>query len=146
MATRQQTRATGIKTRWVNSDRQLADVLTKATVPLQQHITPIVPTQAPRSGTYSRTSALHALPISGFRMKHSGWVFQSFSTLQNSWIRRQRLTWTDAFFPPWWPGSFEPPSLSHLESTSFQTLSSDVGKGISGARQLLFTPYSRWYR
>ena len=31
MATRQQMRATGIKTRWVNSDRQLADVLTKAT-------------------------------------------------------------------------------------------------------------------
>ena len=33
MATRQQMRATGIKTRWVNSDRQLADVLTKATAP-----------------------------------------------------------------------------------------------------------------
>ena len=32
-ATRQQMRATGIKTRWVNSDRQLADVLTKATAP-----------------------------------------------------------------------------------------------------------------
>ena len=32
-ATRQQTRATGIKTRWVNSDRQLADVLTKPTAP-----------------------------------------------------------------------------------------------------------------
>ena len=30
-ATRQQMRATGIKTRWVNSDRQLADVLTKPT-------------------------------------------------------------------------------------------------------------------
>ena len=26
-------RATGIKTRWVNSDRQLADVLTKPTAP-----------------------------------------------------------------------------------------------------------------
>ena len=33
MATRQQMNATGIKTRWVNSDRQLADVLTKATAP-----------------------------------------------------------------------------------------------------------------
>ncbi len=32
-ATRQQMRNTGIKTRWVNSDRQLADVLTKATAP-----------------------------------------------------------------------------------------------------------------
>ena len=32
-ATRQQMRATGIKTRWVNSDRQLADVLTKPTAP-----------------------------------------------------------------------------------------------------------------
>ena len=32
-ATRQQMRATGINTRWVNSDRQLADVLTKPTVP-----------------------------------------------------------------------------------------------------------------
>ena len=32
-ATRQQMRATGIKTKWVNSDRQLADVLTKATAP-----------------------------------------------------------------------------------------------------------------
>ena len=33
MATRQQMRATGIQTRWVNSDRQLADVLTKTTAP-----------------------------------------------------------------------------------------------------------------
>ena len=32
-ATRQQMRATGINTRWVNSDRQLADVLTKPTAP-----------------------------------------------------------------------------------------------------------------
>ena len=32
-ATRQQMRATGIRTRWVNSDRQLADVLTKPTAP-----------------------------------------------------------------------------------------------------------------
>merc|ERR1711994_135079 len=32
-ATRQQMRATGIKTRWVNSDRQLADVLAKPTAP-----------------------------------------------------------------------------------------------------------------
>ena len=32
-ATRQHMRATGIKTRWVNSDRQLADVLTKPTAP-----------------------------------------------------------------------------------------------------------------
>ena len=32
-ATRQQMRATGIQTRWVNSDRQLADVLTKPTAP-----------------------------------------------------------------------------------------------------------------
>ena len=32
-ATRQQMRATGIKTKWVNSDRQLADVLTKGTAP-----------------------------------------------------------------------------------------------------------------
>ena len=32
-ATKQQMRATGIRTRWVNSDRQLADVLTKATAP-----------------------------------------------------------------------------------------------------------------
>ena len=30
-ATRQQTHATGIKTRWANSDRQLADILTKPT-------------------------------------------------------------------------------------------------------------------
>ena len=30
-ATRQQMQATGIETRWVNSDRQLADVLTKPT-------------------------------------------------------------------------------------------------------------------
>ena len=30
-ATRQQMHATGIKTRWVNSDRQLVDVLTKPT-------------------------------------------------------------------------------------------------------------------
>ena len=30
-ATRQQMRATGMRTRWVNSDRQLADVLTKPT-------------------------------------------------------------------------------------------------------------------
>ena len=33
MATKQQLRATGLKTKWVNSDRQLADVLTKATAP-----------------------------------------------------------------------------------------------------------------
>ena len=33
--TRQQMRATGIKTRWTNSDRQLADVLTKCAAPLQ---------------------------------------------------------------------------------------------------------------
>ena len=33
-ATRQQMRATGIRTRWVNSDRQLADVLTQPTAPL----------------------------------------------------------------------------------------------------------------
>ena len=32
-ATRQQMRATGIRTRWVNSDGQLADVLTKPTAP-----------------------------------------------------------------------------------------------------------------
>ena len=32
-ATRQQMRTTGIKTKWVKSDRQLADVLTKATAP-----------------------------------------------------------------------------------------------------------------
>ena len=32
-ATRQQMRATGIQTRWVNSDRQLADVLTKPAAP-----------------------------------------------------------------------------------------------------------------
>ena len=32
-ATKQQMRATGIRTKWVNSDRQLADVLTKATAP-----------------------------------------------------------------------------------------------------------------
>ena len=32
-AARQQMRATGIQTRWVNSDRQLADVLTKPTAP-----------------------------------------------------------------------------------------------------------------
>ena len=32
-STRQHMRATGIKARWVNSDRQLADVLTKATAP-----------------------------------------------------------------------------------------------------------------
>ena len=32
-ATRQQMKATGIKTKWVNSDRQLADILTKATAP-----------------------------------------------------------------------------------------------------------------
>ena len=30
-ATKQQMQATGIQTKWVNSDRQLADVLTKAT-------------------------------------------------------------------------------------------------------------------
>ena len=35
-STRQQMRATGIKTRWVNSDRQLADVLTKGTAPPRQ--------------------------------------------------------------------------------------------------------------
>ena len=33
-ATRQQMNATGIETRWVNSDRQLADVLTKTIAPL----------------------------------------------------------------------------------------------------------------
>ena len=33
MATKQQMRATGLKTKWVNSDRQLADVLTKAPHP-----------------------------------------------------------------------------------------------------------------
>ena len=33
MATKQQMRATGLKTKWVNSDRQLADVLTKAIAP-----------------------------------------------------------------------------------------------------------------
>ena len=32
-ATQQQMRATGINTKWVNSDRQPADVLTKATAP-----------------------------------------------------------------------------------------------------------------
>ena len=32
-ATRQQMRATGVKTKWVNSDRQLADVLTKPNAP-----------------------------------------------------------------------------------------------------------------
>ena len=32
-ATRQQMKATGIKTKWVNSDRQLAGILTKATAP-----------------------------------------------------------------------------------------------------------------
>ena len=32
-ATKQQMQATGIKARWVNSDRQLADVLTKGTAP-----------------------------------------------------------------------------------------------------------------
>ena len=34
-STRHHMRATGIKTRWVNSDRQLADVLTTCTAPLQ---------------------------------------------------------------------------------------------------------------
>ena len=33
-ATRQQMKATGIRTKWVNSDRQLADILTKAIAPL----------------------------------------------------------------------------------------------------------------
>ena len=37
MATKQQMRATGLNTKWVNSDRQLADKLTKVIAPPQVH-------------------------------------------------------------------------------------------------------------
>lgn len=85
-ATRQQMRATGIKTRWANSDRQLADVLTKPTA------SPISIQQLQRTGKWKIVWDANYTSAKNIRKAQRDQHFKTNQTVGSSFASRDKET------------------------------------------------------